>query len=170
MHQSATPPRKTASSIPVRSEREEWAIRTLALVALAYVWYWIWYRWTGTLNWSVAAFAIALALAETYRVVSASLLTWTVWRLPNHDPPPAPVGRSVDVFVTVFDEPLQLVRRTVMGAKAIRYPHATYVLDDGKREEIEAMAAELGVGYIRRAGNENAKAGNLNHALSVTSG
>lgn len=170
MHPTATPPRRAATSIPVRSEREEWAIRTLALVALAYGWYWIWWRWTGTLNWSVAAFAIALALAETYRVMSATLLTWTVWRLPNHNPPPAPPDRSVDVFVTVFDEPLQLVRRTVMGAKAIRYPHETYVLDDGKRDEIEAMARELGVGYIRRPGNENAKAGNLNYALSVTSG
>lgn len=153
MHASTPPARWTATSIPVRSEREEWAIRTLAIVAVAYGWYWIWYRWTGTLNWSVAVFAIALALAETYRVMSATILTWTVWRLPNHDPPPAPEGRSVDVFVTVFDEPLQLVRRTVMGAKAIRYPHQTYVLDDGKRDEVEAMAIELGVGYIRRPGN-----------------
>jgi cellulose synthase (UDP-forming) len=157
-------------SVPARSEREEWAIRTLALVALAYGWYWIWYRWTGTLNWSVAVFAVALALAETYRVISATLLTWTVWRLPQHDPPAPAAGQSVDVFVTVFDEPLQLVRRTVMGARAIRYPHQTWVLDDGKRDEVQSMAAELGVGYIRREGSEHAKAGNLNHALSVTSG
>ena len=170
MERTATPPRFLSTPVPARSEKEEWAIRTLALVALAYAWYWIWWRWTGTLNWSVAAFAIALALAETYRVISATLLTWTVWRLPHHEPPPAPQGLSVDVFVTVFDEPLQLVRRTVMGAKAIRYPHETWVLDDGKRDEVAAMAAELGVGYLRRAGNEHAKAGNLNHALSVTSG
>ena len=170
MEMSATPPRRVLKSVPIRSEREEWAIRTLALVALAYGWYWIWYRWTGTLNWSVALFAVSLALAETYRVISATLLTWTVWRLPNHDPPPPPDGMAVDVFITVFDEPLQLVRRTVMGAKAILYPHETWVLDDGKRDEVAAMAAELGVGYLRRGGNEHAKAGNLNHALSVTSG
>lgn len=170
METPATTPRRSTSSVPLRAEREEWAIRTLALVALAYGWYWIWWRWTGTLNWSVAAFAVALALAETYRLISASLLTWTVWRLPNHDPPQPAMGRTVDVFITVYDEPLQLVRRTVMGAKAIRYPHATWVLDDGKRDEMAAMAAELGVGYIRRAGNEHAKAGNLNNALGVTTG
>ena len=170
METPALPPRCSMKSVPVRSEREEWAIRTLAIVALAYGWYWLWYRWTGTLNWSVAIFAVALALAETYRVISATLLTWTVWRLPQHDPPPPAGGETVDVFVTVFDEPLQLVRRTVMGARAIRYPHQTWVLDDGKRDEVEAMAAELGVGYIRRSGNEYAKAGNLNHALSVTTG
>jgi cellulose synthase (UDP-forming) len=32
------------------------------------------------------------------------------------------------------------------------------------------MTEELGIGYIRRVGNDNAKAGNLNHALGVTSG
>ncbi len=170
METSATPPRWSMKPVPTRSEREEWAIRTLALAALAYGWYWLWYRWTGTLNWNVAAFAVALALAETYRVISASFLTWTVWRLPHHDPPPPAPGKTVDVFVTVFDEPLQLVRRTVIGARAIRYPHQTWVLDDGKRDEVKAMTAELGVGYIRRSGNEHAKAGNLNHALSVTGG
>ena len=32
------------------------------------------------------------------------------------------------------------------------------------------MAEELGIGYIRRTGNEHAKAGNLNHAIRVTRG
>jgi cellulose synthase (UDP-forming) len=170
MSASATRPLVSGRSAPRRAEREEWAIRLLALVALAYGWYWIWWRWSETLNWQVATFAIALAVAESYRVLNATLLTWTVWRLEKREPPPAPAGRSVDVFVTVFDEPLQLVRRTVIGARAIRYPHETFVLDDGKRDEVRAMAEELGVGYIRRDGTEHAKAGNLNHALSVTRG
>src|SRR5688572_30411508 len=111
--------RDVARSVPASTEREEWAIRTIALVALVYGWYWLWWRWTGTLNWQAAAFAIALALAETYRMLNASVLTWTVWRLPKHEPPTPPRGLRVDVFVTVFDEPLQLVRRTAIGAKAI---------------------------------------------------
>jgi len=90
MEHPAPAPRLFTKSVPVRPETEEWAIRTLAIVALAYGWYWIWYRWTGTLNWNVAIFAVALALAETYRLISASVLTWTVWRLPQHDPPPPP--------------------------------------------------------------------------------
>jgi cellulose synthase (UDP-forming) len=44
------------------------------------------------------------------------------------------------------------------------------MLDDGKRDEVKAMADALGIGYIRRKGNEHAKAGNLNHALTVTDG
>ena len=162
--------RDAARSVPASTEREEWAIRTIALVALAYGWYWLWWRWSATLNWQVAAFSIALVVAETYRMLNASMLTWTVWRLPRTEPPAPVDGLPVDVFITVFDEPLQLVRRTAIGAKAIRYPHQTWILDDGRRDEMRAMAAELGVGYLRRETNEHAKAGNLNHALTRTSG
>jgi len=148
----------------------ETAVRAVAAVSLAYALYWITWRWTSTLNWSAAWFALALVLAETYRVVNATLLTITCWKITRNEPPAPPAGRTVDVFITCYDEPLQLLRRTAIGAKAIRYPHATYILDDGKRDEVRAMAEELGIGYIRREGNEHAKAGNLNNALTVTNG
>ena len=160
----------SAQSVPRLGDRHERVIRLVAVVALGFAYYWIWWRWSATLNWDVAVFALALVTAESYRVLNATLLTLTVWKLRHNEPPPPPPGRSVDVFITCFDEPLQLLRRTVIGAKAIRYPHQTWLLDDGKRDDVRAMAAELGVGYIRRPGNEHAKAGNLNHALTVTSG
>jgi cellulose synthase (UDP-forming) len=163
-------PRLSAQSVPRLSPAQENTIRVVAVVALGYAAYWIWWRWTATLNWQAAAFALALVVAESYRVLNATLLTLTVWRLTHNEPPPAPPGLSVDVFITVYDEPLQILRRTAIGARAIRYPHQTWILDDGKRDEVRAMAEELGVGYIRREGNEHAKAGNLNHALSVTGG
>ena len=65
---------------------------------------------------------------------------FTAWRLVRREPPPAPDGLTVDVFITCYDEPLQLLRRTAIGARAIRYPHQTYMLDDGKRDEVRAMA------------------------------
>ncbi|HMC54844.1 MAG TPA: glycosyltransferase [Gemmatimonadaceae bacterium] len=153
-----------------RAASQEFAIRLVAAVSLAYALYWIGWRWTSTLNWGAAWFALALVLAETYRVLNATLLTLTCWKLTDNEPPAAPPGRIVDVYITCYDEPLQLVRRTAIGAKAIRYPHTTYILDDGKRDEVRAMAEELGIGYVRRSGNEHAKAGNLNNALAVTTG
>ncbi|MES2179743.1 MAG: glycosyltransferase [Gemmatimonadota bacterium] len=109
-------------------------------------------------------------LAETYGLVSMAVFIFTAWRLVHREPPLAPDGLEVDVFITSYDEPLQLLRRTAIGARAIRYPHKTFLLDDGKRDEVKAMASELGVGYIRREGNAHAKAGNLNNAFTVTSG
>src|SRR5919204_207353 len=45
-----------------------------------------------------------------------------------------------------------------------------HLLDDGRREAFRRFAAEAGVGYVTRPDNRHAKAGNLNHALSVTHG
>ncbi|HEV3485643.1 MAG TPA: glycosyltransferase, partial [Vicinamibacterales bacterium] len=123
-----------------------------------------------TLNWDSPIFSVILVSAETWGLLTSAALIFTVWRLNHRTPPPAPPGLSVDVFITTYDEPLSVVRRTAIGAKAITYPHKTYIMDDGRRDEMKAMAEELGVGYIRRENNANAKAGNLNNALKHTSG
>ncbi len=77
----------------------------------------------------------------------------------------------VDVFVPTYDEGADILRRTLTGATRIAYPNKTvHVLDDGRRPEIEVLAAEMGCTYHTRPDNEGAKAGNLNHALARTSG
>jgi cellulose synthase (UDP-forming) len=88
------------------------------------------------------------------------------WNYRHRDPLPAPAGLSVDVFVPTYKEPLHIIRRTAMAAKAIRYPHGTFILDDGKRDEVKALAHELGIRYLRRPENRHAKAGNLNYGLT----
>ena len=50
------------------------------------------------------------------------------------------------------------------------YPHTTYVLDDGARDEVRQLAESLGVRYISRTDRTHAKAGNLNNALKQTDG
>lgn len=77
---------------------------------------------------------------------------------------------SVDVFVPVFGEPVGEVERTVIAARDMYGLHETYILDDGKSDDIKALAARLGVHYIRRSENKYAKAGNINHALTLTHG
>jgi cellulose synthase (UDP-forming) len=149
---------------------QERFIRTFAILTLAYATYYIYWRWTATLNWDAWWFSITLALAETVGLLTTFFFVFNTWRPKVHPPRPARRGIAVDVFVTVYDEPLEVIRKTALGARDIRYPHETWILDDGKRAEIQAMCEELGIGYIRREGNENAKAGNLNHALKVTRG
>lgn len=157
-------------AIPRQSDAREWVTRVVACVAWLYGLYWISWRWTETLNWEYPVFSILLVSAETWGLITTAALIFTVWRLNHRAPPPAPPGLTVDVFITTYDEPLEIVRRTAIGAKAIAYPHKTYILDDGRRDEMKAMAEELGIGYIRRENNANAKAGNLNNALKHTSG
>lgn len=143
-----------------------------ALLGLNYI---IW-RWTSSVNWEHWWIAVPLVIAETYSVIDSLLFGFTVWRLHRRsDPPPPPPGLSVDVFITTYDEPLDLVVATVEAAKRIRYPHTTWILDDGSRPEFAQAAEDLGVRHLTRSAAwsnkpRHAKAGNLSNALMATDG
>lgn len=77
---------------------------------------------------------------------------------------------KVDVYIPVYGEPVEEIRATAIAAKNIYGKHRTYILDDGDSDEVMAMAKKVGVDYIRRPVHDNAKAGNINYALSVTNG
>ncbi len=77
---------------------------------------------------------------------------------------------SVDVLITVYGEPVEVIRRTAEAALAIRGKHWTWILDDGRSDEVQALASELGCRYIRRLSSNGAKAGNINNALTIAKG
>jgi cellulose synthase (UDP-forming) len=77
---------------------------------------------------------------------------------------------SVDVYITVYGEPIETVEQTATAARDLIGKHETYILDDGESDTVKAMAERIGVGYIRRKQHKHAKAGNINHALGVTNG
>ncbi|NCW13290.1 MAG: glycosyltransferase, partial [Chitinophagia bacterium] len=77
---------------------------------------------------------------------------------------------SIDVFITVFNESNEVVRKTVFAAVHMDYPHKTYVLDDGNNPSIKELAKSLGAYYLSRPDNQNAKAGNLNYGLALSTG
>ncbi len=76
----------------------------------------------------------------------------------------------VDVFVTVYGEPVETIRRTTTAALAMTGKHRTWILDDGRSDHVRDLAAELGCNYVRRMSSGGAKAGNINHALSIAKG
>ena len=78
---------------------------------------------------------------------------------------------SVDILIPTYNEPDFILRRTILGCQALDYANKKiYLLDDKRRTEMRSLAQELGCEYITRPNNLHAKAGNLNHALSLTSG
>jgi cellulose synthase (UDP-forming) len=78
---------------------------------------------------------------------------------------------TVDVMIPTYNEPEFILRRTIIGCQALDYsPKTIYLLDDTRRPEIKALAAELGCEYLTRPDNHHAKAGNLNHAITQTQG
>ncbi|MFO7141664.1 cellulose synthase catalytic subunit [Arthrospira sp. PCC 8006] len=78
---------------------------------------------------------------------------------------------TVDIFIPTYDEPLFILRRTIIGCQALDYhPKKVYILDDTNRPQVKQLAQELGCNYLTRPNNLHAKAGNLNHALKFTNG
>lgn len=80
---------------------------------------------------------------------------------------------EVDIFIATYNEPCNLLCRTINGCKHIDYPDRSkvhiWVCDDNRRKEMRELAESMGVGYFDRPDNKGAKAGNLNHAMGLTS-
>jgi cellulose synthase (UDP-forming) len=165
-----------APTYPAISVTRHTVIRVLIAINLCLgIWYISW-RYTGSVNWAAWWIALPLLIAETYSFLDSWLFGLTIWRLKRRGAaPPPPDDLTVDVFITCYNEPVELVRETARAARKIRYPHQTYVLDDGDSAEMRRMAAEEGIGYITRSTawqkrSRHAKAGNLNNALFQTTG
>ena len=151
-------------------------IRLLVVLTLALGTWYVGWRWLYSVNWTNWWIAVPLVVAETYALVDAYLFGMTMWRVKQRgEPPPPPDDATVDVFITTYDEPVAMVMATARAAQRIRYPHRTWVLDDGARDTMREAAAEAGVGYLTRTDDwidrpRHAKAGNLNNALFATDG
>jgi cellulose synthase (UDP-forming) len=113
-------------------------------------------------------------LAELYGLCQFCFFTYQSWSPTERKPAPLTKYPTVDILVTVVDEPLSILRQTLIGCLSQEYPRdrfTVHVLDDGHRRETQKLANSLGCEYIRRPDRpRHAKAGNLNHALRLTDG
>ena len=64
---------------------------------------------------------------------------------------------DVDVFITVYGEDLDKIRATATAAMAIKGKHRTWILDDGRSDDVQALAERLGCQYVRRLSSNGAK-------------
>ncbi|HMJ72998.1 MAG TPA: glycosyltransferase [Solirubrobacterales bacterium] len=151
-------------------DRHPVPLRAFALCALIWgVGYLTWrIGWSGQ-GASPVAFAMLL-VTEIYGLWALGTLAWYSWSRPPAVRPPATPGRKIDVYVCTYDEPFEVVAATLAGCRALTYPHTTYLLDDGRRSEMEELAQVAGATYLTRPDNSHAKAGNINAALPRTEG
>ena len=143
------------------------------LAGLAYL------QWVASaVDWTHPVAGLLFVGAEVLCFVLFLLASAGAWRI-RYKPEEtslaaAPV--SVDVFVTVCGEPLEVVRRTLTAVARLTWRGAlqVYVLDDGGCAEVATIARGLGFIYRSRPGENlvrsDAKAGNLNFGLSVSGG
>jgi cellulose synthase (UDP-forming) len=151
-------------------DRRPLLLRIFAMAALIWGCGYLTWRigWSGE-GASPALFTMLL-VTEVYGLWALATLTWFSWsRQPAQRPSSTP-GRKVDVYVCTYDEPVEVVLATLAGCRALTYPHTTYLLDDGRRPEMEELAELAGARYLTRGDNSHAKAGNINAALPRTDG
>ena len=150
-------------------------IRVLAVLSVLLGVNYVTWRWLDSINWQAWWIAVPLVIAETYSLIDTVLFCTTMWRARERPRPTSPPQGTVDVFITTYNEPIDMVMTTARAAKAIAYPHSTWILDDGSRDELAQAAREAGIGYLTRSEDwdgkpRHAKAGNLNSALFQTDG
>lgn len=135
----------------------------ILIFLLAAVWYLPWRA--GVLNEDHLVFSVVLYGAELFSFFTIMLHLFMTWRLTLRKAPPAPPGLRVAVLVPTINEPVGMLRQTLLGAIRMDYPHQTWLLDDGRRPQMRRLAREIGCNYLTRTDNTDAKAGSLNNAL-----
>lgn len=156
-----------------RPEARRWS---LALSLFLYGRYMVW-RVLYTIptdDFTSLCVGLTVYLAELYGLFQFCFFTYQSWSPYERRSVPPGEFPTVDIMVTVVDEPLEILRQTLVGSLTQQYPKdrlAVHVLDDGHRDDVKALAESLGCHYLRRPDcPSHAKAGNLNHALPLTKG
>lgn len=135
---------------------------------------------TLVLDWYNGPISLAVFLMELIAIINVTILNYQTL-IPTNRSPEADRGEqriksgqytpSVDVFIPTYNEPMFVLRRTIVGCQAMRYPHKeVWLLDDGRRLEAAKLAEELGCNYLTRSDSAHAKAGNLNNGLTHAKG
>jgi len=156
-----------------RGQPRKWVperiIHLVTLVGLGYGIYYLGWR-ISTFNPDAMWLSWALWAAEVFGFITLALLALMTWRMVRPVPPRPKGGMRVDIYVPTYNEPVDILRETLIGCSQVRYPHRTYLLDDGNRPEMLELAKSVGCEYIARPTHEGAKAGNINYALHRTRG
>lgn len=146
-------------------------LKFISVVSIAYLLYYLWWRATATLNPDFPFFSWVLWLAEAFGVFSYILFAWFTSDITPVTPYKSPrQGIKADIFIPTYNEDLDILEATLIGCRKVRYPHKTYILDDGDRPLVKELATRLGAYYIARPIHDHAKAGNINYALLHTDG
>jgi cellulose synthase (UDP-forming) len=166
-------------------KRESVAARAfVTAIAAALMWRYIVWRWTQSLppiELSLDTFAsLTFVGVETLALIGSTISLFFLTRVRNRTREveanmgwltAQPVPPLIDVFICTYNEEEAILERTIVGALAIDYPnYRLWTLDDGRRPWLAALCQRLGCGYITRVGNADAKAGNINSAISHVAG
>ena len=144
-------------------------IRGFALISVGITMAYLGWRLTATVNLAVWWVSLPLIATELHNGLGLAFYTLALWDIDGGSPPTPRHSTELRVamLIPTLNEPEPVLLPAIAAAVALQPAHETWVLDDGRRPWVRALAAELGALYLARDTNEGAKAGNINHALGV---
>jgi cellulose synthase (UDP-forming) len=177
---SAITERQRVQSDQVIQGKDRWAYRALvSLWVTANLVFWsIWLRGenVGSL-WLFAVFTLALAYETTFL---PSMYAFYVGRMRRPRPLDAPPGLKVAMITLCVPstETIDVIVKQLEALGRVRYPHDSWILDEGNDPAVREAAERLGVRYFSRKGVERynqpvppfkakTKAGNVNAWLDA---
>ena len=134
--------------------------------------------WTLPLNQSMGEIIFAVILLLSEIITTFTSFELIIHKMRNDEKrlvPPVLQARDypeIDIFIATHNESVDLLYKTVNACTFLEYPDLQlvhiYICDNQNRPEVKHLAEHFGVGYIGLEYNQHAKAGNFNHALSMT--
>ncbi len=170
---------------PAMSQRRTLAWHFMAGLTIGVGGWYLQWRWLQSLNPDALFFSVAVVSAETLLFLGTLLFYFDIWAEQDTPQKPPPLTRDdahldgsgpigVDLYITTYDEDPEVLIPTIAAAQQVMCPPNVspqiYLLDDGNRPHIAALAHRSGIGYLARSSNEGFKAGNLRNALMQTAG
>jgi cellulose synthase (UDP-forming) len=167
-------------SVSALTRSQAWMHGCIALVwILANVLFWSWWlqpERVGT-PWLYLLLSLALAYDVTF-LPTMYLFFVGRMRQPRHFRPAPDLRVALVTLCVPAQESLDVIREQLEALVRVRYPHDSWVLDEGGDPAVRALAASLGVKYFSRAGVERynqpvppfkakTKAGNVNAWLDA---
>jgi len=153
-----------------RSRVLEHCFSFLLLASAVYYFAWcidnmLWEHWYAGIPFLMSEFVFLIVMLMWMKIL---------WRKRFHRPegPPLEIkDYSVDIFIPVCAEPVDIIEKTVSAAMKIDWERKTvYVLDDARDDSVFALCKKIGAEYIIRPEHSGSKGGNLNYAFGQTSG
>ena len=137
---------------PVFTRRQRvmyWALTALWLVLVVQFWRW----WLAPEHQGSLVLFVLASVPMAYLTTGLPSFYWFFvgrMRRPVHMAPPQGMRVALVTLCVPSHETLDVIADQLRALVAVRYPHDSWVLDEGADPEVERLANELGVRYFTR--------------------
>lgn len=155
------------NSIKAPSLKEERIIKLLILLAIFSIVHFLFFFLQPEHQGNSFLF-ILLFITISYSIFKKLYMWYNYANISVPQKPSSVPEVSVDILTTYFPgEPYQMIVTTLEAITNITYPHTAYLCDEANDPYLKDFCDKNGIIHVTRSNRKDAKAGNINNALST---